>query len=145
MIAKDCIIGKRYKIKNNVGEINIYKIITIKNGKVFGKKRKDDHLYAIDLYAIVEHVYKGHGRIGQNEIDKFVEYIKNKGYYITEMKTYHRFIRNMKKFKLYWGAQQVWTPLRKPIIDIIKHKTDKKHNKYQLKDFIEWFMKTERE
>jgi hypothetical protein len=82
-------------------------------------------------------------RINIVEIQNFTDYIKNK-YWYSEKKTYLIFLRNQRKYKLYYKAQRVLS--RKQIIGLEYHKKYANgYWVYKLNKFIEWFMKNESE
>jgi hypothetical protein len=140
MLVKECIVGKRYRIKNvNGNYCNIYKIIQNNKEKetVLGVCKNDKTVYTFGYFQVVSPVDRGKDRLTETDINSFINYLKHKDYFITNKKEYCIFLRNSIKYRFLFKAQKVTTI--KPIIGLTCNAKYGRYYAYKINEFMKWF------
>jgi hypothetical protein len=105
----------------------------------FKAKKKDGSVIVINHDSKIERINHKQERLNENELNEFINYLKEKGYYGMKRKEHYNFNKNMIKYKLYIKAQVVMTMNSIKSLDMLR-KTGKYYT-YEIKKFIDWFKK----
>lgn len=140
MKAKEMVWYRRYKIKGH-----IFRAVRKQGNNFLVHHIKDNYDCLVPFeHNVEEMVYIPYckERISVEDMNKFIEYIKNK-YWYKEKKIYLSFLWNRRIYKLLYKSRKILT--RNMIIGAeYRMKYKNKYYSYELNKFIDWFMKHEK-